>query len=65
MPEDTGSSARVLATVDAGTVAADQKDEYVASERRTLTVNLSRGEDGWQVSDWTLAPREGSAPDGG
>ncbi|GGR68682.1 hypothetical protein GCM10008959_33520 [Deinococcus seoulensis] len=59
MPQDTPDRATVTAPVTFGMVAADQDSEYVSGTRQTATIHLTRGPQGWQVTDWTLTPRPG------
>ncbi|CAM4285948.1 hypothetical protein [Deinococcus marmoris] len=59
MPTDSTDTARVVAPVTFGLVAAEQDSEYVIGERYTLTVDLKKGTQGWTVTRWGLEKRLG------
>lgn len=59
MPLDRADTARVVAPVTFGLVAAEQDSEYVTGERSTLTIDLTRGAGGWTVTRWALEKRVG------
>ncbi|UBV42687.1 hypothetical protein LAJ19_00105 [Deinococcus taeanensis] len=59
LTRDTATQAQAVLTTTVGFTDAKTDSEYVSGERFTLTVNLARRAGGWQVTDWTLAPRTG------
>ncbi|GGR99229.1 hypothetical protein [Deinococcus sedimenti] len=56
---DTTTRAQAVMTTTVGFTDADTDSEYVLGERFTMIVNLTRGAQGWAVTDWTLVPRTG------
>ncbi|MVN87880.1 hypothetical protein GO986_14050 [Deinococcus sp. HMF7620] len=65
LSQDSAAQARAVLPVSLGFADETTDSEYIDGERYTMTINLTRGAQGWAVKDWTLAAREGELyPDG-
>ena len=59
LARDGATQAQAVITTTVGFTDDRTDSEYVSGERHTLTVNLGRAAQGWQVTDWTVTPRNG------
>lgn len=59
LARDGATQAQAVITTTLGFTDDRTDSEYVSGERHTLTVNLGRTAQGWQVTDWTVTPRSG------
>ncbi|MCD0167874.1 hypothetical protein, partial [Deinococcus sp. 12RED42] len=59
LTQDSPTQAQAVITTTLGFTDDRTDSEYVSGERHTLTVNLGRTAQGWQVTDWTFTPRNG------
>lgn len=62
LPIDSPDVAQVSAPVEFGLISPNQADPSVRHSRYTITINLKKGLNGWEVTDWDLKNRRENLP---